>query len=313
MGHAYQGLNFERSIYYYEKCIENDKDYFKAYVNLGNVYKNVFKDYYKALEYYDYILDKKPLCVEALINKASTLHKLKEYEKSEEYFNRALDCNEKIDVIYSEWGQCFREDGDEHTAQEKFIEANKLNPLSSSNNHNMFISYLILGQKFFALNKYHFIVELNNNDINIQSFLICEFDEYGYFDIAINLLDELILEKEYEEIALINKAKILINNEKFLDATEIINSVIDKSNDKYILSDAYGLKGEMSQSYDDSLANYNKSIEYNSKNIPTYFNLGKLHLEEGLTDKAIEIYREILAIDSNNIKALMILHALTKE
>jgi len=73
LGHAFHGINFEKCIYYYEKCIENDENYLKAYVNLGNIYKNEFEEYDKSLEYYNHVLNKKPLCVEALINKASAL------------------------------------------------------------------------------------------------------------------------------------------------------------------------------------------------------------------------------------------------
>jgi len=98
LGHAFHGINFEKCIYYYEKCIENDENYLKAYVNLGNIYKNEFEEYDKSLEYYNHVLNKKPLCVEALINKASALWKLKNFEESEKYFNKALMCNEKMDT-----------------------------------------------------------------------------------------------------------------------------------------------------------------------------------------------------------------------
>lgn len=311
LGLAFHGLNFEKSIYYYEKCIENDKNYLKAYVNLGNIYKNELGYYDAALNYYDLVLDKEPLCVEALLNKAGVLHKLKEYEKSEEYFNKALKCNNKRDEVYSEWGCCFREDGDEQRAKEKFFEAIKINPISSSNNYNLFVSNLILKEKYLAKNKYYHIVNLNNGDINIQLKLIREFDEYGYCDIAVELLNEIILEKTYEEIALINKAKILINNNKYSEAAGIVNNLLDESENNFILSDAYGLKGEMSSSYDESLCNFNKSLEYNSKNISTHFNIGKLFIEEDLIGEAIKVYEDILDIDSNNMEALMILSILT--
>lgn len=311
LGHAYHGLNFEKSIYYYEKVIENDENYLKAHVNLGNIYKNDFNEYEKSLEYYDHVLDKKPKCVEALVNKAGALYKLERYDESEKNFKKALECNEKMDYVYSEWGRCLREYNNEIGAKEKFIEAYKINPLSSSNNHDIFISHLILEKKVLAKNKYHRIVELNNDDINVKLYLIKEFDEYGYFDEAIKLLDDIIFEKENEEIALINKAKLLIMHEKYSEASIIIDNLINENEDDVILSHAYELKGEMSESYEDSLTNFKKSLEYNCNNINTFSNIGRLYLDEGLIDEAIDIYNEMLDVDPNNMEALMILYCLT--
>ena len=311
LGHAYHGLNFEKSIYYYEKAIENDENYLKAHVNLGNIYKNDFNDYEKSLGYYNHVLDKKPKCVEALVNKASALYKLEKYEESEKNFKKALECNEKMDHVYSEWGRCLREDNNEIGAKEKFIEAYKINPLSSSHNHDIFISHLILEKKVLAKNKYHRIVELHNDDIAVKLDLIREFDEYGYFDEAIKLLDDIIFEKENEEIALINKAKLLIMHDKYSEASIIIDNLINENEDDVILSHAYELKGEMSKSYEDSLINFKKSLEYNCNNINAFSNIGRLYLDEGLIDEAVDIYNEMLDIDPNNMEALMILYCLT--
>ncbi|MBQ9025550.1 MAG: protein kinase [Methanobrevibacter sp.] len=294
LGHAHHGINFEKSIYYYEKCIENDEKYLKAYVNLGNIYKNEFEDYDKSLEYYNHVLEKRPNCVEALMNKAVALYKLGKYEESEEYFKKALKCNEKMDTTYSEWGKCLRENNNEIGAKEKFIEANKINPLSSSNNHDIFISHLILGEKIFAKNRYHRIVELNDDNITIKLRLIKEFDEYGYFNEAINLLDNIIFEKENEEIALITKAELLIMHNKYSEASIIINKLINETKDDFILSASYDLKGRMSNSYEDALNNFNKSLKYNPNNINVHFQIGKLYLDEGLIDEAMEIYNKIL-------------------
>ena len=307
LGHAYHRMNFEKSIYFYEKAIENDENYLKAYVNLGNIYQHVFDDYNKSLMYYNHVLDKKPNCVEAIINKASALYKLKKYEESEKNFKKALKCNQKQEYVYLEWGHCLRKDNNELEAKEKFIEANKINPLSKTINHEIFISHLKLGEKILASNKYLRIVELCNDNIDIKLCLIREFDEYGYFDESIKLLDDIIFEKENKEIALINKAKLLIIHNKYSEAYMIINNLINETENPIILSYAYELKGEMSKSYEDSLINFKKSLEYNCNNINAYFNMGKLYLEVGLTDEAIDSYNQILGIDPNNMEALMIL------
>lgn len=310
LGHAYHGINLEKSIFYYEKCIEKDENYLKAHVNLGNLYKNEFKDYNKSLKYYNQVLEKKPKCVEALMNKASALWKLKKYEESEIYFTKALDCNEKMDTTYSEWGKCLREDNDEIGAKEKFTEAARINPLSTSNHHDLFISYLILDKKVLALNKYQRIAELTNNNINIKLSLIREFDEYGYFDEAIKLLDNIIFEKENEEIALITKSELLIIHNKYSEASIILNNLINETKDDFILSASYDLKGRMSNSYEEALDNFNKSLEYNPHNIYSLLNIGKLYLEDGLIDDTIEIFNQILKIDPNNIDAKVMLYIL---
>ena len=176
----------------------------------------------------------------------------------------------------------------------------------------MFIFYLILDKEYLALNKYKRIVELTDNDINIKIMLIREFDQYGYFDMAVKLLDEIIEENDYKFIALINKAKILIDNEKSSDASEIINYILDESDDNYIISDAYGLKGEISDSYEESLINFNKSLEFNPKNVSTLFNIAELYLKEGQFDDIEGIFEEILEFDPNNHDALMMLYLLSE-
>ena len=300
LGHAYHGINLEKSIHYYEKCIENDENYLKAHVNLGNIYKFELNDYDISLKYYNHVLDKKPLCVEALMNKASALWKLKKHDESEKYFNKALDCNEKMDVTYSEWGYCLREDDNEIEAKEKFIEAQKINPLSIPINNNLFTSYLILNEKILALNKYYRIIELTNDNITIKLSMIKEFDKYGYSDDAIKLLDDIIYEKENEKIALITKTELLIMHNKYSEASKIIDNLINETKDPFILSAIYELKGRMSHSYEEALHNLNKSLKYNSNNIHAYFNMGKIYLEEGLIDDAITTYNQILNIDPNN-------------
>lgn len=102
MGHAYHNIDYKKSLEYYEKCIENDDSYFKAYVNSGNIYLDL-GEYEKSLKYYDLVLNKAPLFYEALINKAVVLFKLKRYDESTRYFNKALSLNVKKDIVYMEW------------------------------------------------------------------------------------------------------------------------------------------------------------------------------------------------------------------
>ena len=74
---------------------------------------------------------------------------------------------------------------------------------------------------------------MTNDDINIKLSMIREFDEYGYFDEAIKLLDDIIFEKENEEIALINKSELLIIHDKNSEASIIVNNLINETKDDF--------------------------------------------------------------------------------
>ena len=66
----------------------------------------------------------------------------------------------------------------------------------------------------------------------------------------------------------------------------------------------------MSNSCEEALDNFNKSLEYNPHNINAPLNMGKLYLEAGLIDETIEIFNQILNIDPNNIDATVMLYIL---
>ena len=267
MGHAFHSINLKKSLEYYEKCIKKDDSHLKAYVNMGNIYLE-WEDYSKSLEYYDVVLKKDMFHFEANLNKAIVLFKLKKYDESTKYFNKALDNKFREDVVYSEWGRCFRDIGEESKAQDKFIKAININPISLQYNYDMFISHLILKKPFLAMNKYNRMVELNN-DINIKFELIRELDNYGYNDCAIKLLDEII------------------------------------DNDEYLIkSDALILKSDLSSSFDEKVHNLNLSIQYISNNIFALLKLGQLYKSRNLDENSMEIYEKILRIDSNNREAL---------
>ena len=58
LGTHFMELILKKAYFTMKNVLKKMKNYLKAHVNLGNLYKTEFKDYDKSLEYYDQVLEK---------------------------------------------------------------------------------------------------------------------------------------------------------------------------------------------------------------------------------------------------------------
>lgn len=90
----------------------------------------------------------------------------------------------------------------------------------------------------------------------------------------------------------------------------ILETIINESNDKYVLSSAYELMGDVSNTNSQKIIYYETSLEYDSNNPDSLFKLAKAHYEKGgkTNLNLVRIYlQKSIHFDNTNKEALTLL------
>ncbi len=120
--------------------------------------------------------------------------------------------------------------------------------------------------------------------------------------------------KEYDndyEQRIIHKARYLISQKDYNSAIRILKNVKGKLYDdaNMLLGEAYLRK----ERYHDALRYFKKVQDSNMWNLDAKFKIAYIYEKINLKDSAKKIYKEIIAIDSSNTKALKRLSLIDKK
>ena len=154
LGVAYgeQGLT-DKAIEEYKLAIKYKPDYAKAHLNLGDQYFNktlydeAIKEYEIALNYNQDDLDMVDLygILGLLYN-----HPKENYDKSIEYYKKALNIQPENEIIYINIGIVYDDKGDYSKAIEYYQKAIEINPDYAAAYYNMGLAYFAKGWKTSA-------------------------------------------------------------------------------------------------------------------------------------------------------------------
>ncbi|MEA3475609.1 MAG: tetratricopeptide repeat protein [Candidatus Cloacimonadota bacterium] len=168
MGMAY-GVkgNYDKAIECYQKVVEINPDDAKAHFNLGDQYFNktlydeAIKEYEIALNYTQDDLDKA-----VLYERLGHLyhHPKENYDKSIEYFKKALNIQPEDEIIYVNMGTVYADKGDYSKAIEYYQKAIEIDPDDASAYYNMGNAYDKMGNYDKAIAFYQKAIEINPDD-----------------------------------------------------------------------------------------------------------------------------------------------------
>ncbi|MEI0611688.1 tetratricopeptide repeat protein [Brachyspira pilosicoli] len=267
----YFGLTkYASALRLYDKIIE----YFYTYSeHLDNNYKEIYfarvyykkaltlyylNQYEKSIEFYDKAISVNPLYEKAFINKGIILAKLNAYDDALSSFNMAIEINDKSEISYFNIGIIYSKLERYQDALDYFNIAGKL------------------GYEYAYLN------------------VAIMLEKLGEIDNALKMYDKAIESNQYLEIVYLNKGNCLNRINKYIEAIEYFDKAIDILKSKEI-------KNTKKSDIDDSdMIEYNY-IDDNSICERVYFSKANSLISLKEYDKALDILISVDKYKSVNI------------
>ena len=303
----HEGICIYKSIKYYKKAIEINKNDLKAHTNLGNVYKS-FGLYNDALFHYEYVLSKNSEFPEALLNITDLYKKMGNYKLFDKFSFKIKNIQDAPFTQYYE-GLILRE-------------TDLLRYLTSMDNATSDYTYQIpaliqlfefhLGNKNIseANTKFEEIFELTKKDIDTGIILCILYNQYGFSEEAIAKLDYIYDNSDDTEEILFEKS-ILLKDTDLQKAIKICKELLIKDIDNEFRSRIYVNLGNFYSKINDnvSIDYYLKAINSNPNNLVALKNLAIYHANnteyffaEDYVDKGLNIEKynyDLLLIKAN--------------
>jgi tetratricopeptide (TPR) repeat protein len=164
MGIAYNELKeYKNAIDAYERAIEINLDYGKAYCNMGNVYDEL-KEYKNAIDAYERAIEINPDDGKAYYNMGNVYNELKEYQNAIDAYERAIEINPDDGKAYYNMGNVYNELKEYQNAIDAYERAIEINPDDGKAYCNMGNVYNELKEYQNAIDAYERAIEINPDD-----------------------------------------------------------------------------------------------------------------------------------------------------
>ena len=161
-----ESKDYEKAIEQYEEVLEKEPENADALFNRGFAYVKK-GDYDKAMEDYDLYLEKiDPYDDDAYINRGNAYYGLNQYERAIEDYNKAIKFNPKIALAYNNRGLAYRRLKQNERAIEDCNKAIELNPEYAPAYNNRGVAYRKLKQYEKEQEDYKKALELKPNHIS---------------------------------------------------------------------------------------------------------------------------------------------------
>jgi len=138
---AGEDKRFEEAQRYYEKAIQSDPDYFKAYYNLSNLLSRQGK-FLEAEKYYEKLTQLKPNFAEGYNNYGVILLMGGKIDQAKVNFRKAVELNPRYSGAHYNLGKVYSEQGDDEKAIEEFLQVLKLEPRNAYAHNNLGVFFL---------------------------------------------------------------------------------------------------------------------------------------------------------------------------
>ena len=227
--------------------------------------------------------------------------KQKEYEKSIEYYAKALEFDPRHAQTYYNRGLAYFKSDKFESAIVDFTEAIKLNPSYVDAYNNRGVAYYKSAKYECAITDYTQAIALNPIHVPTHSNRGRSYAEIGDYELAIADCNRAI-ELDSRNFRLYDirgyvygrKGDYELAITDFNKAVELNPKIADVYNNRGYV---YGRKGD----YELAIADFNKAIELDPNYAPAHSNRGYFYLQKGDYELAIADYTEAIKLNPNSL------------
>lgn len=274
----HEGICIYKSIEYYKKAIEINKNDLKAHTNLANVYKS-YGFYNDALVHYNYVLEKDELFPQALVNIADLYAKVGDKRNFKVVSSKIKEIQSNSFIDY--YGGLILRDDDllkyltlmDNAMEDYMYQIPVMIQLFEFHLGNKNISE--------ANNKFDEIFELSK-DVNLAIDLCFSYGDYGFYKEAIFKFDYIYALSDEKNIILFKKS-IFLQHQDLWEAIKICKHLLKEEIDDEFKSEVCVNLGNFYSEIDDekSFDYYLKAYNLNHNNLTALKNLAVHHADNG--------------------------------
>lgn len=333
---------YELAIKKYVAVIKINPEFIQAYINLGQAYAMV-NNLEKATLAYNKVLEIEPDNSTAKSNLAlitfkegkkdlafSQLMKLAEGESNEnalvhkylgimllekgkiddaiERFMKSIDINPTDADTFVNLGVCFHKMNNLKRAVKDYRKAVELDPRNLVALKNLALLYYDSEQIREAVEIYEMVMKLEPNSKTVYKTLAHAYRRIGEIEKAIDMYKKHLENSPEDPEALLNVAVSYFEKERLIKAIEIFNNLskVDKSYTNmcnFYLSKIYQKNGQITKALDF----IRKMVHSDIHNVEGFIQYGKVALELGRIEKAIDCFRRAYKLDPSNKQAKILM------
>jgi tetratricopeptide (TPR) repeat protein/S1-C subfamily serine protease len=295
---------YELALADFNKAIELNPNYAKAYNNRGTLYDDQQK-YELALADYNQAIELNRNNAQAYYNRGNLYYDLQKYDLALSDYNKAIDINPNFANAYNNRGNLYDDLQKYDLALSDYNQALQLNP-------NDPMAYLNRGLLYYNLQKYELALADYNQAIRINPNYALAYNNRGglykdlqKYDLALSDINKAIEINPNFANAYYNRGLLYHNQQKYNLALADYTKAIEL-NPNYAL--AYNNRGVLyfeQKKYELALSDYNKAIEINPNLAQAYLGRGGLYAILGQPEKVkIDLQQAaILFLQQNNMAA----------
>ena len=265
---------YDEAINNYKIALEKNNNSTQALYNMGICYLNL-KNYSQADKCFDDALLINPNLLEVLLGKAKILEEEKNYNKAMDFYNELFNQFPYDENILYKKGICLENMEQYEEAAKNFEQALNINSSNMDCLYHKGYCLDISGKKEEAMKCYDEIINNNNN--------------------------------KYIDDCILLKSKILIDEEKYDDALQVLNEAL-RLNPKNNNADIYFYKGYINNKkgeHQEAVNNYLKCVEINDKEKIFYYNLGLAYLEMNNLEQSLNYLNKSYELDNTFYQGLL--------
>ena len=298
-GNLYSDLQkYELALSDYNKAININPNYAKAYLNRGNLYHNQQK-YELALADYNKAIKINPNLVEAYYNRGSLYSDLQKYELALSDYNKAIELDSNLAEAYSNRGNIYYYQQKYELALADFnkaIELNRNDAIAYNNRGNLYHNQ----QKYeLALSDFNKAIELNRNYAIAYYNRGILYQDLQKYDLALSDYSKAIEINPNYAYAYLNRGNLYSDLQKYELALSDYSKAIEiNPNYAYAYLNRGNLYSDL-QKYELALSDYSKAIEINPNYAYAYYNRGILYRDLRKYDLALSDYSKAIEINPN--------------
>ncbi|GIW21070.1 MAG: hypothetical protein KatS3mg068_0077 [Candidatus Sericytochromatia bacterium] len=293
----------------YQRILEIDKNNISAKINIAIInYKKGRKDLaYEQLKNIDKTYQDED---NYLLHKYLGIQELENnnIDNAIERFMKAIDINPNDADSYINLGVCFHKNNNINRAMREYEKAISIEPNNLTAMKNLALVYYEANQVDDAIDLYEKILKIDPNSSNVKKLLANAYRKAGKIASAIDMYQEHVKYNEKDPQALLNLAVSYFENDKSIKAIDAFNKLMQIDKRYTNISNCY-----LSKIYQKN-GQINKALEYIRKAclsdtsfVEGFIQYGKVSLELGRLEKAIDCFKRVLKLDPSNTQARILL------